>query len=73
MSFSALRLREAREAAGLTREQLAVQVGRSYSMLAQYESAAKQPSLDALTRLAEALDRPVGDFFDDADLVGEEQ
>ena len=64
-SFSALRLRKAREAAGLTREQLAVQVGRSYPMLAQYESGVKQPSLEALTRIASALDRPVGYFFDD--------
>ena len=64
-SFSALRLRRAREAAGLTREQLAVEVGRSYPMLAQYESGIKQPSLEALTRIAEALDRPIGDFFDE--------
>ena len=65
MSFSEHRLREAREAAGKTREQLAVEVGRSFSMLVQYESGAKQPSLDALTRIADALDRPVGYFFDD--------
>ena len=64
-SFSAFRLRKAREAAGLTREQLAVKVGRSYPMLAQYESGIKQPSLEALTRIAEALDRPIGDFFDE--------
>ena len=68
-SFSALCLREAREARGLTREQLAVRIGRSYPMLAQYEAGSKVPSVEALMRIADELGRPVGYFFDEGDSV----
>lgn len=64
--FSGRALRSARERKGLTREHLAHASGVSYPMLVSYESERNLPPVDKLSRLADALDVPVGDLFTDA-------
>ena len=53
----ALRLRMAREQAGLTQEQLAASCGISRAQIANYETEQAYPSLPALVALADALGR----------------
>ena len=53
--FSAERLREAREVKGLSREQLALASGSSYSAITMYETGHRSPSRATLLRLAAAL------------------
>lgn len=67
MTFQASRLRLLRESRGMSREQLAVTVGRSFSAIRHYEDGTIQPSMAALERLAAALDVHPGDLFDDAE------
>lgn len=50
---------EARHAAGLTQEQLAVKMGTTQSVVARLENAHHLPSLDLVTRYAAALGRQV--------------
>ncbi len=47
---------EARSAAGLTQAQLAQRTGTSQATISAYENGVKQPSLDTVTRLLDALD-----------------
>ena len=54
-----LRVRELREAAALTQEDLAHQAGISTSTLSRIERGTYQPRLDTLGKLARALDVPV--------------
>lgn len=60
------RLRDARQAVGLTQVELADAVGSSQSAISQLESGERNPSLVTVQRLATALKVSVGD------LAGEE-
>lgn len=61
--FSGLRLREARLAAGLKPEQLAVRIDRSVWAIHQYERGTAQPSTNALVGLSDVLGTPLDTFF----------
>jgi transcriptional regulator with XRE-family HTH domain len=61
--FSGSKLRSAREAAGYTREELALRIDRSASLLTLLELDYKQPTAPKLVELAFELDVPVEYFF----------
>lgn len=63
------RIRQLRKARRLTLRQLAERVGWSASYLSQLEKGKQKWNRDNLTRLAEALDVAVIDFFRDADRI----
>lgn len=65
-TFSGRRLRDARRAANLRPEQLALAVERSVFSVHSYECGRQQPPVDVLARIAEVLGRPVDDFLTDA-------
>lgn len=65
--FLSCTLRERRLAAGVTRERLADQIGRSYSSVVAYECGRAVPPSDVLGAIAEALSCPVADFFEHDD------
>lgn len=50
-----LRLRELREAAGLTQQQLGEKAGMAYQTIAKYERGASIPTWPVVERLADAL------------------
>lgn len=50
------RLREAREAAGLTKSELATTVGLTTATITRLESGERHPSLGGLVKLCDALD-----------------
>lgn len=52
-------VREAREAAGLTRTALAKQIGRSLSLISEIESGTRNATPEVLYLLAGALDCPI--------------
>jgi transcriptional regulator with XRE-family HTH domain len=56
------RLKEAREAAGLTQRALAARLGRSQSFVADIEGRNRRVSVTELWLLADAVGRAVGDF-----------
>lgn len=58
------RLKEARKLKALSQEQLAAKVGLAFQQVQKYESGANRVSASRLYELAEALDLPVGFFFD---------
>lgn len=62
----ALILRQRRDEAGLTGEQLAMKAGLSKGFISQLETGSRTPSTETLGRLAEALGIGVADLFDDA-------
>lgn len=55
-------VREAREAAGLTRTALAKQIGRSLSLISEIESGTRNATPEVLRLLAAALDCPVAEL-----------
>jgi transcriptional regulator with XRE-family HTH domain len=55
LTYFALRLKQLREAAGLTQGELAAQVGISRVTLARFESGAHAPSWPTVLDLADAL------------------
>jgi transcriptional regulator with XRE-family HTH domain len=61
--FSGMRLREARIAAGLRPEQLALHVGRSVYAIHEYERGRSVPSGNVIGALAVALDISIDDLF----------
>jgi transcriptional regulator with XRE-family HTH domain len=65
LSFDPGRLRAARQAAGLSREALAVAVGGSYSSVTRWETGRCAPCGDVLGQLADALSCNIGDLFTD--------
>jgi transcriptional regulator with XRE-family HTH domain len=65
-TFSPQRLRDARRAANLRPEQLALAVERSVFSIHGYEAGRAQPPVTVLARIAEALNCPVDDFLVDA-------
>ena len=64
--FSGARLRQLRTELGLTKEQLAVTSGRSYSSITKYESGDVVPSGRILGTLAAALGVSVAALFETA-------
>ena len=65
MSDLGRNIRTLREAAGHSREVLAVKAGISASTLLRAELGHHQPTLTSLTRIAEALGTTVRDLFDE--------
>lgn len=63
--FCGPRLREARIAAGLRPEQLALHIGRSVYSVHEYERGRVHPSTESVHQIAETLNRPAGWFFGD--------
>lgn len=63
MRFSGAALAEHRRAAGLTREQLAMMVGRSYNTVVSWEVGRQFPNVTMLPELADALSCSVPDLF----------
>lgn len=58
------KLREAREAAGLSMSALARRAGVSQPMMSRYERGESAPSVEALARIAAALGKRPADFLD---------
>jgi transcriptional regulator with XRE-family HTH domain len=58
------RLRELREAAGLTQQQLGERAGLSWNSVARLERAEREPSWRSAVTLAAALGVPVGAFLE---------
>ena len=65
-TFSAISMRAAREAAGLTPEQVAVDLGRSAQSIRSWEAGRHAPTPMTLVRLAELLGVTAGDLRGDA-------
>lgn len=61
--FSPRQLREARLRAGLTLEQLAAGIARSWSTVIRYERGEAMPSVAALGALAHVLGCPIDALF----------
>ncbi|MDW8804617.1 helix-turn-helix transcriptional regulator [Streptomyces scabiei] len=61
--FSGQRLRDARTAAGLTVEQLALSVGRSFYSISAYERGRATPPVSMVASLADAVGRCVEDLL----------
>lgn len=57
------RVRRYRKEVGLTQEALAFYVGKSRSLVAQWEGGSAIPTSLVLTKLAEALKRGVGEII----------
>lgn len=55
------RLKEAREARGLSMNALAAQAGLNQSMISRLENLAGNPTLDSLLRIAEVLEIKLGE------------
>lgn len=62
--FSGDRLREIRETAGITQEELAEAVATSRSLVAAWERNRRQPTSGDLAVLSEVLHVPVSAFFE---------
>lgn len=63
--FSGQRLRDARSAAGLKPEQLAVKIDRSVYSIHEYERGRVTPPVDVLVRICVALGRRLDDFLEE--------
>jgi DNA-binding XRE family transcriptional regulator len=63
-SVSPARLRAAREAAGLSRERVAVEVDRSWRAIYSYEDGTNTPPVPVLVRLCELYRVKVDDVLD---------
>ncbi len=61
-----VRLTAARVAAGLSRETVAVRLGKSFSSVVGYERGATSPPVPVLVQLADLYDVPVGVLFGDS-------
>lgn len=58
------RIRELRSERGLTLQQVAESAGFSKGLLSKIETGVVSPPIATLAKLAEALDIPIGEFFD---------
>lgn len=63
MRFSGPALQAARERAGKSREQVAVDIGRSYQSVVSYERYGAEPPATVLLALTRSLDVDVLDLF----------
>lgn len=64
-AFLGDRLLAARTASQLSREQVAVAIGKSWASVRAYELGAATPPLDVLSELASVLGVTVGDLVDE--------
>lgn len=62
------RVRELREAIGLRQHEVAVRAGVSTAYLSGVENGHRNPTLDVIAALAQALGVPVSSLFDDGDV-----
>ena len=62
MDFGA-NLKTLRTEAGLTQQQLATMVDVAKSNISKYEKGTLEPNLETLKKLSDALDAPIGFFF----------
>lgn len=60
----AQRIREMRTARGLTLQEVSQSVGFSRGLLSKIENCVVSPPVSTLAKLAEALDVPIGEFFE---------
>jgi transcriptional regulator with XRE-family HTH domain len=63
--FSGPRLREARKSAGLSPEQLAVNIGRSFYSVREWELGRVTPSVATLAALADIVGCTVDELLDE--------
>ena len=66
-SVSGRRLREARKSAGISAEQLAINVGRSAYSIHEYELGRVTPGTAVLIAIADTLGRPIDDLLDETE------
>ena len=59
------RIAEAREAAAITQEQLAYQIGESALTISRWENAARKPNVEDVVNLAEALNKDILFFVEE--------
>ena len=57
------RIKEQREKAGMTQEELSETVGLSQNFLSQLENGRRKPSLGTVSNIASALNVPIHSFF----------
>lgn len=57
-------IRKARIRAGLTQGELAQKLGISYQSIGQWERSQRNPKLDTIRKIAEALDVSMNDLFE---------
>ena len=60
-----IRLKEAREKAGLTQKQLSLLIGKSDGVVGNWEAGSREPNLETIKKLADALNIKVSDLVDD--------
>lgn len=65
--FSGSRLKAARLAAGKSREELSIDVGKSHPTIVSYETGRATPGADTLAKLADATQVDPGELFDVVD------
>jgi transcriptional regulator with XRE-family HTH domain len=57
-------LREMRQAAGLTQEQLAARIGKTKQAVSRYENGAYYPAMPVIKEIAEVCGYAMGEVFD---------
>lgn len=57
------RIKAARKAAGITQAELADRLGISYVGVSQWENDLRNPKIETIQRIADALDIPVGELL----------
>lgn len=65
------RIREARKKAGLTQKELGKKLGVAYQTLAQWENDLRNPKIETLMRIADALEVPFVEITDRLELTGQ--
>ena len=58
------RIKQARKRAGITQKELGDLVGMSYQQVAQYEKGTRNPKLETLSKIADALNVLSSDLLD---------
>ena len=67
MSTFGKKLRECREAKGLSQKELAKLLNTSYSVIGKYERGEMQPSIEAAKKIAKLIDTTVGYLLSETD------
>lgn len=62
--FKGIKIKECRIAAGLTQAELAARSGTAVGTIQQYELGIRQPRIDQLSRIADALDLTIMELLD---------
>lgn len=62
------RIKEARKRAGLTQAELAERIGTTMQNISQYERSIRSPRIGTIKKIAEALNVPVMQIWDDLPL-----